>query len=380
MNLLYLIDSLAPGGAETSLAALAPHLIAAGVDLHVAYFHERPGVGPQLAAAGARLTHVGAGGGRLGRIRRTRQLLTSVAPDLLHTTLFEADIAGRFAGALARTPVVSSLVSVAYGPEHHVPHVWKRRGAQALDALSATRVRRFHANSEDVAETMSRRLYIPRHRIDVVWRGRDATALGLRGEQRRHATRQRLGPDLEGRPLVVAVARHSEVKGLDVLLRAVPALRLAVPDVRVVVAGAEGSATAELDQLCRNLRLGAVVRFIGHSNAVADLMAAADVLAFPSRREGLPGTLIEALALECPFVATDLPSVREVTAGFAAALVPPDDPGRLAAALEATLRDPAGAADRARAGRARFLTHFTIERSAEAMLAFYERALHGDAR
>jgi glycosyltransferase involved in cell wall biosynthesis len=81
------------------------------------------------------------------------------------------------------------------------------------------------------------------------------------------------------------------------------------------------------------------------------------------------------MALEAPIVATDLPAIREVVAdGTTALLVPPGRPAALAAALSTTLADPASAV-RARRARDRFLERFTVDRVADGMAAFYERAL-----
>jgi glycosyltransferase involved in cell wall biosynthesis len=105
------------------------------------------------------------------------------------------------------------------------------------------------------------------------------------------------------------------------------------------------------------------------------LLCGADVFAFPSRWEGLGSTLLEAMALEAPIVASNLPAVREVVTPNEARLVPPSDAAALADAISDTLADRAGAQRRAVAARDRFLTEFTIERTAKAMVAFYERSL-----
>jgi glycosyltransferase involved in cell wall biosynthesis len=96
----------------------------------------------------------------------------------------------------------------------------------------------------------------------------------------------------------------------------------------------------------------------------------------PSRWEGFGSVLLEAMALEAPVVASDLPAIREVVAdGATALLVPPEQPVALAAAVAATLADPASAAERARRARERFRERFTIDRVADGMVEFYRRAL-----
>ncbi|HXF56074.1 MAG TPA: glycosyltransferase family 4 protein [Actinomycetota bacterium] len=379
MRVLYIIDSLGGGGAEHSLAAMAPHLVAGGIDLEVAYLKERPGLHDQLQAGGVRLFSLAGEGGRAGWVRRARRLILERRPALVHTTLFEADLAGRTAASLTRTPVVSSLVNDAYGPRHvHDPGLkpWKVRGAQLADLLTARVVRRFHAVSGAVADAMSRRLLIPRDRIVVIPRGRDPVSLGVRTPTRRRAARGRLGVP-ESTPLIVAAARHEWQKGLDVLLEAMPRILAHVPDAHLLIAGREGRATRELAELRARLGPPNRVRFLGPRGDVPDLLCAADVFVLPSRWEGFPGLLIEAMALETPIVATDLPAVREAVGGSGVAvLVPPDDPAALASAVAQTLRQPETAADRAREGRRRFLDHFTVERVAARMFEFYATSLN----
>jgi glycosyltransferase involved in cell wall biosynthesis len=382
MHVVYLIDSLAEGGAERSLASLAPHLLGAGVTLDVAYLRERGGVRSQLADAGVELFPLGTERHRARSIARVHRLLWERAPDLLHTTLFESDLAGRVAGSVRWLPVVSSLVNEGYGPEQISDPglaTWKVRGAQVLDALTARTVVRFHAVSHHVAGVMSRRLLLPRSRIEVIPRARDPRRLGARTDARRSAARAELGI-APRKPLVVAVARQEYQKGLDVLVRAMPTVLERLPDSRLIVAGREGNLTPSLQRDVHRLALDGVVRFLGARNDVAELLCAADAFAAPSRWEGMPGAVIEALALQAPIVASDIRAIREVAGDDTASLVQPDDPGALAEAIVVTLTNPAVAAERARTGRARFLERFTQEAVAAAMVAFYERALSRSRR
>ncbi len=317
MHVLYLIDSLAMGGAERSLATMAPNLVDAGVRLDVGYLRERPGLHDALRASGATLFPLDGPGGRAGGLRRVRRLLGDRRPDLVHTTLFEADLLGRIAGRLARVPVVSSLVTEGYGPAHAAEpglRRWKVRAAQVADAATARSVARFHVPAEHIADTMARRLRVPRNRFDVVPRGRDPEALGRRSEDRRRAVRARLEVGDEV-PLIVAVARQEHAKGLDVLVEAFGSVRPERPDARLLVAGAVGNATALLRERVSRGDLDGSVVFLGTRDDVPDLLCAADVFVLPSRREGSPGVVLEALALEAPVVASDLPGVREVFDG-----------------------------------------------------------------
>lgn len=379
MRVLYVIDSLVPGGAERSLAALAPAYGERGVALDVAYLQDRPGVQADLESGGATVFCVAGPGGRARVVRRLLRLVRTRRPDLVHTTLAEANIAGRTAARLAGVPVVSSLVNVQYGEEQvrgsRVPG-WKLRAARLGDRSTARWVRRFHAITASIADTMGERLGIRPDRIDVVPRGRDARAVGVRTPERRAAARASLGVDDE-QPLLLAVARQDRQKGLDVLLRALPSIRAGVPGARLAMVGREGNMTTELRGIVREMALGEAVDLLGTRDDVLELMCAADAFVFPSRWEGLGSVLLEAMALEAPIVATAIPPVREVLGedGGAAVLVPEEDADSLAEAAVGTLLDRSAAAVRARAARSRFLGSFTTDRVADGMLAFYRRAL-----
>ncbi len=382
MKVLYLIDSLVPCGAEQSLLTMAPTLNAAGVRLDVAYLHDRPGVQRELEAAGATLFPLAGPGGRLGWLRRAHGLCGQRAPDLIHTTLFEANVIGRVVGASRSIPVVSSLVNVPYGSEqlaNQALEAWKVRLAQGLDATSARVVVRFHAITEYVADTMARRLRLARERIDVIPRGRDPERLGVRSADRRSAARHGLGV-APGVPLVLAAARQERQKGLDVLLEAFAVLRRSLPAARLVVAGRQGNQTGLLRAAADRLELGDSVAFLGVRSDVPELLCGADVFVLPSRWEGLGSVLLEAMALEAPLVVSDLPPVREVLGDERQArFVPPERPDALAQAVLSTLDEPHDAARRAERARARFIERFTVSRVSHKMLDFYQRSL-GEAR
>ncbi len=376
MRVLCLIDSLLPGGAEQSLVAMAPHLAAAGISLEVATLHDHPGLQGELTAGGVKLSSLAGRGGRAGWAARATRLARLRRPDLIHTTLFEADIAGRAAGLMTRIPVVTSLVNAAYGAEQRaapgLPRA-KLAAAHGLDAVTARSVTRFHALTTWVAVSMGHRLGISPGRIDVIPRGRDPHLLGRRTGERRVRVRTTLGVD-EGTPLVLALARQEHQKGLDVLLDALPALLVERPGAVVAIGGRAGNQTALLQRKVAELGLATTVRFLGARRDVGDLLAGADVFVMPSRWEGLGSVLLEAMALEVPIVASDLPPVREVVADHAR-LVPPSRPAPLAAALAEVLADPDAGGARAAAARLRFLERFTIEQVTTQMAAFYRRAL-----
>jgi glycosyltransferase involved in cell wall biosynthesis len=157
------------------------------------------------------------------------------------------------------------------------------------------------------------------------------------------------------------------------LLRAIPAVRDRFQGVRVFIAGREGRASGSLIALASKNDLAMTVRFLGERDDVPELMAAADVLAFPSLWEGAGGTLQEAMALECPIVTSALPTILETVDESMAVLATPGRPDELARGLVAALSDPDDSHKRVLAARARFERDFTIDVCAPRMADLYSR-------
>jgi glycosyltransferase involved in cell wall biosynthesis len=357
---------------------VTPHLIKHGVELEIVVLHERPGLTYEVRSAGASVD-VLPGSNRATWIRNATTLIKSRQPDLVHTTLFDADLVGRTAARLARVRVVSSLVNTPYGTEHRMEttqRAIKVRAAQLADLTTCRVVCRFRAVSQAVKDAAVERLHLNADIVDVIPGGRDPGRLGRATAARRSAARA--GLHLGTEPVVLAVARQEPQKGLDLLLRAVPAIREAVPDVQVIVAGQPGRSSLELTSIIGELDLAGSVRMLGQRDDVAELLCAADVLVLPSRREGLPGVVVEAMALEVPIVASDIAPVREALGDPSlAALFAPADIAGLATAVTQSLKEPKTGQQRALLAREQFNLEHDVASVAERMVAFYLTALEG---
>jgi glycosyltransferase involved in cell wall biosynthesis len=375
LRVLYVIDSLTRGGAETSLAAMAPGLVGRGVDVDVVALKSRPGIQDAVQSTGATVTELT--GSRRNWWRQIQTIVRERQPDLVHTTLFEADLAGRIGARLAGTPVVSTLANDAYGPAHFAEFPNNRAkllAAQLADAATARLATQLHAISFHVADIMAPRLRYPRDRIHVIPRGRDPETLGRRAPERRDRTRDKLGI-APGVPMVLALARQERQKGLDVLIDAFPRVLLEVPAARFMVAGQPGNATNALERQLARTEHADAFTFLGARGDVADLLCAADLFVLPSRREGLGGALLEAMALECPVVVSDIPPLREVVDDESALFVPADDASALAAAVVSGLIDPERSRERAQSAYERFLAGFTINGIVGRTIEFYRGAI-----
>jgi glycosyltransferase involved in cell wall biosynthesis len=138
----------------------------------------------------------------------------------------------------------------------------------------------------------------------------------------------------------------------------------------LLIPGREGNKTELLRGLILDLALEDRVSLLGPRDDLPDLLAAADVFVLPSRWEGFPGVIVEAMALEAPVVATDLGGVREALGETFGELVPPEDESSLADALARTLSAPPVRV--ARLARERFLERFTVNGVADRMHALYQ--------
>ncbi len=194
----------------------------------------------------------------------------------------------------------------------------------------------------------------------------------------RSIARAALGIDPD-RPLVLTIGRLVVMKGHCYLVAAMPELTTHFPDVVLAIIGS-GHLQRELAEQAFSIGISDAVRLIGHRPDARTLLAAADVFVLPSRHEGMPLVLLEAMDAGLPVVATRVVGSEEVVVdGETGFLVLPEDPPALTDAIgrlleDADMRERFGAA-----GRRRFLEHFTNDRMAAATAAVYERVL-SDAR
>jgi glycosyltransferase involved in cell wall biosynthesis len=303
-----------------------------------------------------------------------RHVICAEQPDLLHTTLMWSNLVGRITARTVRTPVVTTLANRDYGPEHRADSqygTWGVRAVHSAELVTGPLTACFHAVSEDVATVMGRRLKIPTNRIKVVYRGRDTSRMGVATLERRLRVRAALSIDATT-PLVLSVGRLDRQKGIETTIEAFQYLITEVPNAVLLLAGRPGNASALAETRARDIP---GIRLLGHRTDVPDLMCAADVLSFPSRWEGLPGTIIEAMAMRLGVVASDIPPVVEVLGPVNWPLVPSDDPLALASGLTSVLRGGSHNDALRDSGEERFRVLFTAEAAAEGMVDLYRDVL-----
>lgn len=173
-------------------------------------------------------------------------------------------------------------------------------------------------------------------------------------------------------PRIINIARHVEVKGVDVL---VEAMRSVDPEIGLIQVG---SGPVDLAGLARELGVADRIEFreVPWESRAAELIPDADLFVLSSRDEGLPVSIMEAMLAAVPVVATDVGSIREEVAdGETGLVVPKEDPEALAAAINELMADPARRARMGARSREIALERFTIDATVERYCDLYDRLL-----
>jgi glycosyltransferase involved in cell wall biosynthesis len=188
-------------------------------------------------------------------------------------------------------------------------------------------------------------------------------------EERAKQKRVELGVSDETNILLYA-GRLVKEKGADVLLQAVSLLEMI--NWKLFIAGA-GPELANLAAQCSRLGLDEKVQFLGSREDIPELMAACNLVGLPSRWEGLPLSLLEAMAAGKPVVACQVGGVPEVIQdGKEGYLVPPEKPEAMTLAIEKIFQDPGQAKLMGQAGKKR-ARHYSAASVANQLFSLYEQ-------
>ncbi len=319
-RVLHVMSRMRPSGTELQLAGMLRAARERYWEPTLCVLYPGFPLAAELAADGVEVVELdGSSRTHLDRLHALRTHARSGRYDVVHTSLWGAGAFGRTALLGPRRPAV--VVS-----ERRVEDFRSRR-LRAVDRALAPVTDEWIGNSRDVADFVVRAHGAPPGRVHVVRNGVDTDVF-------RPADAPR--PPLDGRSARIgSVGRLVHQKGYDLLVEAVPYV-LAKRDVEVVVAG-DGELRGQLEHRADGLPItfpGAV----HGAAAVADHLRGLDLFVLPSRYEGLPNVVLEALACGVPVVATAVPGMAEA-AGTAARLVSPEDPYALAEGVLAALED-----------------------------------------
>jgi glycosyltransferase involved in cell wall biosynthesis len=299
-------------------------------------------------------------GHRLPGVLRLRVALRAERPAIVHAHL-SWPLACRY-GVLAAWLARVAPVGTA--------QLYLEPGSVRQARLALRPLRRIIAVSAEVRARYVRELGIADERLAVVRNG-------IRVPPTVRAPDPALRAELvRGRPdyVVLTPARLHPQKGHADLLQAAAL----IPDATFVLAG-DGPLRSELESRARELGVASRCVFLGHRADVPALLAAADLFVLPSHFEGLPVSVLEAMAAGRPVVATAIGGTDEaVSHEESGLLVPPREPAALASAIRRLRADPVLARRLGAAGRQRVEREFSSEATAVQVMRIYDEVV-GDA-
>lgn len=299
---------------------------------------------------------------------RLARVVRRVRPDVVHLHSAKAGLAGRLA-VRGRRPTL------------YQPHAWSFAATRGLTRRATVGWERFGQRWTTELVCVSRTEYDEGARLgitppaSIAHNGVDLGRFRPIEPSERRRARQRL--DLPDLPTVVCVGRLSEQKGQRDLLEAWGKVKAEAPDAQLVLVG-DGPDRDHLIEMGSEL---AGVHLAGNQGDVLPWLAAADVVAAPSRWEGMAIAPIEAMAAGRSVVATRITGMVDSIPSGAGALVEPGDTDQLARALVARLLDPALAAEEGARGRAHVESHhdaFTSARAVAGILARHYARTRGE--
>lgn len=366
LHILHMIDSLCIGGAEKLLVTFA----------HVAREQQREvtvvslrhtaqtPIPDELMQLGARV-HIFHAAKLLHphRMLKLTRFLQQQSIDMIQTHLSSANIIGVLAGRLAKRPVVATLHNVLTEPNahHRMRHqleTWALRyGAHHIIAVgqNVAQTHQHRAGSTPmsvVPNAVPSPPRLPAHERDII--------------------RTRLIGDTS-RILLISVGSLTPQKGLTDLLEAFTLLRQTHPAAVLAIAG-DGPLRDHLDTCIRQFQLEGHVHLLGPRHDVPALLAASDVYVSSSHWEGLPVSILEAMAAGLPIVATRVGDIPHLVPTDSGILVPPKQPEALAQALNLLCDDASRRYACGAAGKAHVAQHYDVHIWVNRLTAVYKEA------
>jgi glycosyltransferase involved in cell wall biosynthesis len=229
-------------------------------------------------------------------VKRLQRLLQTQRPRLAQTFLFHANIVGRIAARREGVPRVLAGIRVAER---------KSRWHLHLDRLTRKMVDRYVCVSRSVADFSQKQAGLPPEKLHVIPNGINVELYG--GEP---ADLRPFGIPA-GKQVATFIGRLEPQKGLSWLLESAPLWLEAAPDSHLLIVG-RGPQQQALSSACRPAGISGRVHFAGFQPNIPAILSASSLLVLPSRWEGMPNVVLEAMAGRLPVVATDVEGVLEL--------------------------------------------------------------------
>lgn len=297
-KLVHIISSLKQGGAESLIIDMINHLN--DFEHHVVYFHDGPNR-ERLQRAGIATSHVHGLVHRYDPLFwfRLWRLVRRLEPDCIHSALWVANLGARFLARILNIP----LISVVHLGVHQDGIV-----RNMIDWATFRLSKRVVTVSQEIANSLQQRSWIPAERINVIANGIDINAVLVQSRQRR-VTKADLGFD-DDALVIGTVGRFIARKNHQLLIRSFARVAQKYGQARLVLIGF-GSLEQDLRSLVNQLGIKEKVRFeIG--KAAYSYYPLFDCFALSSYQEGISIALLEAMCFALPCIVTSPDQVHEV--------------------------------------------------------------------
>ena len=377
MKYLGVIDSLGAGGAERSNTDFWFYAREHRVEVKIAVFDRREhGTEKEVIAGGFEVIYL-EGKGVWNHARQLKLLIEAYRPDVVHSTLFKANLRVRLAKVLgARFMHVESLVNTTYDLARlNDPNVvrYKMEGYRLLDAVTMNLFTdRLHAITQQVRQHYRKKLGVSDDRITVIPRGRNFNPYHASAIDTRKALEREFDIPA-GTILFLSVGRQEFQKGHVYMLQALAELRQSqrFTDFRWLLVGRQGHASKTIEDQVQKLDLGEHVILAGHRYDVEKILPAADAYVFPSLYEGLGVALLEAQAAALPILCSDIAVFHETTTEENALYFDPLNTEDFAEKLYRIATRPELRLSMGRASLQNFTARFQLERVHRDMLEYF---------
>lgn len=371
MKILHVINTLSAGGAELHLLTLCRYLRDRSVDLQVAYLREVVRGSRSLRAdferENIRLFNLGADSRyNISFLSRLTALVKAERPDVVHTHLPRADIAGALVSGLVASPVFLCSVHGIYRDRWFGQWLapMMRRAYRKADIIVAISFAVKHWLQQDFG--------IREDKIRVIHYGIDPARFALPDGNGDLAAETQ-----SSRIVVGSIGRLEPGKGFECLIHAMKIVHQQMPNATLLIAGHDPLGFGRiLENLVAELGLTEQVRLVGFQSDVPAFLNDINVFALASRSEGFGQVVIEAMAATKPVVVSDIAPLTEIVVdGDTGCLAKSGDAQSFANALVSLLRNPELAAQMGRRGQRRVHEHFSAQKMADETLDLYESLL-----